>query len=437
MYDVSLPSHSITWVTPAAGSRLHRALTILLLSLISISAGPEWLLESLSIRRARLLSLDTISFLAPCKAGVHGRLAVVTFNRDICDRIYNHDKAQHVPRDQLPDVRDAATPKLTVKDFGATLYPDSWTDFHFSISNPQHVQRWELYRNTISILELDGPNTDHLGDVNYHAMQLLSPDADTRFWTTVAALHSSPELRRAVGMLPALLSDESREPCTTYIASMLMHPQGWYMFCRPFTVPSLLAHFSYRWGVRLGAMCHQCSATYRAFVNGNLEHTLAPYPECMVFKPPPGGQQVGGGSCRNCIRYNPGHECEWAHFTQAKKSLEREGPDSISFAGKNWATENRNAQYFSMGRLNSVDCTVICRVAMGPIVYDTDGRALSIAPTEETQAMQPIAEPIPIQLGSTARCIIHGLTPTPSSQKGTEHSTRVTLAGTHCNAMYT
>ncbi|CAG1989591.1 unnamed protein product [Fusarium graminearum] len=134
-------------------------------------------------------------------------------------------------------------------------------------------------------------------------------------------------------------------------------------------------------------MCHQCSATYRAFVNGNLEHTLAPHPECVVFKPPPGGQQIGGGSCRNCIKSNPGHKCEWAHFTQAKKSLEREGPGSISFAGKNWATENRNAQFFSMGRLNSVDCTVICRVAMGPIIYDTDGRALSIALTEETQAM--------------------------------------------------
>ncbi|KAF5233031.1 hypothetical protein FAUST_8394 [Fusarium austroamericanum] len=92
-------------------------------------------------------------------------------------------------------------------------------------------------------------------------------------------------------------------------------------------------------------------------------------------------------SVYNCIRSNLNHDCEWAHFTQAKKSHEREGPDSISFAGKNWSAENQNAQFFSMGRLNGVDCTVICRVAMGPVVYGVDGQAMYIAAIDGVEAM--------------------------------------------------
>ncbi|UZP36469.1 hypothetical protein NXS19_004285 [Fusarium pseudograminearum] len=89
----------------------------------------------------------------------------------------------------------------------------------------------------------------------------------------------------------------------------------------------------------------------------------------------------------NYIRSNPDHDCEWAHFTQAKKSHKRERPDSMCFAGKNWSAGNENAQFFTMGRLNDIDCTAVCRVAMGPIVYGVDGQAMYIAPVEGTEVL--------------------------------------------------
>lgn len=40
-----------------------------------------------------------------------------------------------------------------------------------------------------------------------------------------------------------------------------------------------------------------------------------------------------------------------------------------------------------MGRLNGVDCTVVCRIAMRPIIYDVDGHALEIAVIDGCEAM--------------------------------------------------
>ncbi|KAG8677845.1 hypothetical protein FPOAC1_003873 [Fusarium poae] len=299
--------------------------------------------------------------------------------RDMFERFRNLDNVKDVPQHQLPDIREATDLSLTVKDFGATLYPNSWTDLHFDIGNPGHVERWELYRNTMEIWEVHGANADHLGDANFHGLDFVDPDAETTFWSEIVRLHPrSKELRSALDMLPALQSDSSRTPRGTFIASLVMHPAGWYLFHRLLTIPGLIAHFCYRWGVRMGVMCTECSHTYRTHVNGNLEHTLAPHTECVVFRPPMNGKQLGRGACTNCIRTNPTHECEWATFPQAQKRHEREGPDEITFAGENWASENENADYYTLPRLNSRDCIAIGRIAMPPILFDDQGRALRI-----------------------------------------------------------
>ncbi|KAL4724502.1 hypothetical protein ACLX1H_007943 [Fusarium chlamydosporum] len=190
-----------------------------------------------------------------------------------------------------------------------------------------------------------------MGDATFHAVDFVSAEAETVLWAAIVEMHNSSGLRRAVNMLQTLHTDPINTPRMTYIASILIHREGRYLFSRLFTIPGLLTHFCCRWTISM---------------------------ECLVFQPPNGGHQLARSACTNCIRSNPDQHCEWAQFTQGQKRHEREGPDSITFAGKNWALENRNASHFTPGRLNSVDCTRVCHIAMHPIVFDEQGHALRI-----------------------------------------------------------